>query len=89
VAVHAVASDLAEDEIKACIVTRPGAELDHVGLRDFCSDHMPYFAVPRFVEVVESLPKSPIGRVQKFELRKRGITDDTWDAVAAGHVVKR
>lgn len=89
VAVHAVASDLTEDEIKACIVARPGAELDHVALRDFCSDHMPYFAVPRFVEVVESLPKSPIGRVQKFELRKRGITDGTWDAVAAGHVVKR
>jgi carnitine-CoA ligase len=50
---------------------------------------MPYYAVPRFLEVVETLPKSPIGRVQKFELRKRGITADTWDALAEGHIINR
>lgn len=89
VAVHAVASELAEDEIKASIITKPGASLDYAALLDFCASHMPYYAVPRFVEVVESLPKSPIGRVQKFELRKRGITANTWDAMSEGHVVKR
>jgi carnitine-CoA ligase len=89
VAVHAVPSELAEDEIKACIITKPGATLNHATLLDFCASHMPYYAVPRFLEVVETLPKSPIGRVQKFELRKRGITADTWDALAEGHIVKR
>lgn len=89
VAVHAVASELAEDEIKATIITKPGESLNCAALLDFCSAHMPYYAVPRFVEVVESLPKSPIGRVQKFELRERGITANTWDAMLEGHVVKR
>jgi crotonobetaine/carnitine-CoA ligase len=89
VAVHAVPSELAEDEIKACIITTPGATLDPAILLDFCADQMPYYAVPRFLEVVETLPKSPIGRVQKFELRKRGITPTTWDALAEGHIVKR
>jgi crotonobetaine/carnitine-CoA ligase len=89
VAVHAVPSELAEDEIKACIIPRPGATLDYVELLDFCSSHMPYYAVPRYVEVVGALPRSPIGRVQKFELRKRGITSETWDAQSVGYVVQR
>lgn len=89
VAVHAVPSELAEDEIKACIIPRPGQTFDQVQLLDFCSSQMPYYAVPRYIEVVEQLPRSPIGRVQKFELRKRGITADTWDAQSVGYVVQR
>jgi crotonobetaine/carnitine-CoA ligase len=89
VAVHAVPSELAEDEIKACIVLRPGQTVDYIQLLDFCSSHMPYYAVPRYVEIVEQLPRSPIGRVQKFELRKLGITPNTWDAQAVGYVVRR
>jgi carnitine-CoA ligase len=88
VAVHAVPSELAEDEIKACIVLRPGKTVDYIQLLDFCSSHMPYYAVPRYVEIVEQLPRSPIGRVQKFELRKLGIRPNTWDAQSVGCVVQ-
>ena len=50
---------------------------------------MAHFMVPRYVRIVTSLPKTPTNKIQKAELRKEGITADTWDRDAAGIVVKR
>ena len=41
------------------------------------------FAVPRYVEIVDSLPLTENGKVQKFVLRERGVTAATWDREAA------
>jgi carnitine-CoA ligase len=38
--------------------------------------------------VLDDLPRTPTGRVQKFVLRDRGVTDATWDRVAAGFEVR-
>ena len=54
-AVHAVASELGEDDIKACVVT--GAELQPPAeLFAFFKSSLPYFAIPRYVEIVAALP---------------------------------
>lgn len=45
---------------------------------------MAYFMVPRYVDMVTELPKTPTGKIQKFPLRERGLTETTWDRVAAG-----
>jgi crotonobetaine/carnitine-CoA ligase len=50
---------------------------------------MPYFAVPRYVEFVDALPATENGKIQKYKLRERGITEHTWDRERAGIVVKR
>jgi carnitine-CoA ligase len=89
VAVHAVASDLGEDEVKACVVAKAGEELDPVDLMDHCVANIPYFAVPRYLELMAALPKNPVGRVLKYELRARGVTDATWDRDAAGYIVPK
>jgi len=52
-------------------------------------DHLPYFAVPRYVEFRDALPRNAVGRVMKYELRAEGVTAATWDRVAAGVVVRR
>jgi crotonobetaine/carnitine-CoA ligase len=69
----------AEDEILACLVARSGARLDVPALLDWCSDRMPYFAVPRYVRLLPVLPKTPTERVRKVELREAGVTADTFD----------
>src|SRR5262245_3720407 len=62
-----------EDEVKACVVLRPGAALDPAHLLDWCTPRMPHFAVPRFVEVVAGeLPRTPTGKLQKTALREAG-----------------
>ena len=45
--------------------------------------------MPRYVEFLDSLPATPTGRVQKYMLRERGVTSETWDGRKAGFVVKR
>jgi crotonobetaine/carnitine-CoA ligase len=85
----AVPSELGEDEVKICVVLKPGATLIPEELIKYCNDRMPYFAVPRFVEFMESLPKTPTDRVEKYKLKQAGITTNTWDREKAGVQVTR
>lgn len=89
VAVHAVPSELSEDEIKACLVAAGDAELKPDELFEFFKRNLPYYAVPRYVEVVDELPTNVMGRVQKFKLVERGVTERTWDFEALGLVIER
>jgi crotonobetaine/carnitine-CoA ligase len=75
----AVKSELAEDEVKICVVLKPGATLTPEELVTYASDRMPNFAVPRYVEFMASLPKTPTERIQKYLLKEAGVTPDTWD----------
>ncbi len=78
-----------EDEIKVCLVLAEGQTLDWLDFATWCADRLPYFAVPRYFEAVESLPRTPTNRVQKFMLRAEGINDRTWDRLEAGMTVSR
>lgn len=83
-AAFAVPSEMEEDEVKVAVVVRSGDELAHEELAAFCEERMPAFMVPRFVEFVEELPRTPTGKVEKHELRNRGDkgrTSRTWDRV--------
>ncbi|MCA1727539.1 MAG: AMP-binding protein [Actinobacteria bacterium] len=88
-AVHAVPSPMTEDDIKACLVLTPGARVDPNELFVFFRDALPYFAVPRYVEVLPELPKTATLRVMKHVLRERGITEATWDLEALGLTVAK
>ena len=85
----AVPSELGEDDILVCVTLQPGESLDPADLLDFCAARMPYFCVPRYVEVLDELPKNVIGRVRKDVLRSRGLGDGAWDREAHGYVVTR
>ncbi len=84
VAAHAVLSDLGEDELKVTITLKPGVTLDPEVLCAWSADQMPYYAVPRYIEFRSALPKSPLGRVYKYQLRDEGVTPTTWDREKAG-----
>jgi crotonobetaine/carnitine-CoA ligase len=88
-AVVPVPSELGEDEVLAFVVLRAGASADPVELIRHCEPRLAYFAIPRYVDVVEELPLTPNGKVRKFALRERGVTDSTWDREAAGYTVQR
>jgi crotonobetaine/carnitine-CoA ligase len=89
-AVHAVPSELTEDEIKACLVASGTEELTPEGLFVFFKSTLPYYAIPRYVELLPELPVSTGGlRVQKYKLRERGVTEATWDFQALNLVVER
>jgi len=84
VAVHAVPSPLAEDDLKVTATLKQGASITEEELFRWCVDQLPYFALPRYIEYRSQLPRSPVGRVLKRTLREEGVTPATWDAEAAG-----
>ena len=79
VAVYPVRSELAEDEVMAALVAAPGASIDCAALARFCESRLPKFAIPRYIDVVEGLPRTENGKVQKYKLRERGVTAASWD----------
>ena len=90
VAVHAVPSDLTEDDVKVTAVRREGADLTEEQLCRWCLDKLPYFAVPRYIEFRTELPRNATGKVLKHQLREEGVLPGTWDITGSDiEVVKR
>ena len=83
------AGESAEDDIMIVVILADGAAVTAVELCSYCNEHLPYFAVPRYIDFVTELPRTPTNRVQKYQLRERGVTDTTWDRVDAGFVLTR
>jgi len=88
-AVVPVPSELGEDDVLACVVPRESARLDPLELVRFCESRLPYFALPRYVDVLPELPLTANGKVEKHRLRERGVRPSTWDRERAGHSMSR
>jgi crotonobetaine/carnitine-CoA ligase len=84
-----VRSALAEDEVMAAVVLHPGQSVTHPELIEYCEPRLPYFAVPRYLDFVTTLPTTESGKVQKYKLTERGVTASAWDREAAGYKLKR
>jgi len=79
----AVPAAISEDDIKVCVVVRAGEELAPAELIEFLRERMPKFMVPRYVELVDALPKTQgTLRTRKFELRESVVNGNTWDREA-------
>jgi crotonobetaine/carnitine-CoA ligase len=84
-----VKSEVGEDEVMIVVVLKEGETVAPEELLSYCEPRMPYFAVPRYVEFVDRLPKTPNEKVQKAKLREAGVTTETWDRESIGYKVKR
>lgn len=61
------------EELVAAIVPANGREPDVEVLREFCREKLSGFKVPKRIFIVDSLPQSSSGKVQKFLLRQRYV----------------
>ncbi len=68
------------EEVVAYVVTRPGAAVAVSGIEAHCRERMAPFKRPRRIELVDELPKTATGKVQRYRLRARVATG----AVPAG-----
>jgi crotonobetaine/carnitine-CoA ligase len=78
-----------EQEVKIWVVPRAGADIGPEVVFLHCAANMPYFMVPRFVEMADKLPKTHTQRTQKYQLRQQGNSQHTWDRAEAGYRVSR
>ncbi len=84
-----VPGDGAEEEVLIAVVVRRESRLDPVELTEFLVPRLPYFMVPRYVRIVDAVPKTDTNKQRKVVFRDAGITADTWDREAAGIRLKR
>ncbi len=84
-----VPSELGEEEVKAVVVFKEGRSLSEEDIVHWCEPRLAYFAIPRYIAIRSELPKTPSQRVEKFKIKKEGITEDCWDREEAGIVLKR
>lgn len=66
-----VPSEYTENDLVIVVVPKAGRTIDVSSLRAFLTERMPKFMVPDRIEIVEMLPKTPTGKLQKFALREK------------------
>jgi acyl-CoA synthetase (AMP-forming)/AMP-acid ligase II len=59
------------ERVHALVVLNRGAEVTEQEIIAFCKTHIAHFKAPKGIEFVESLPKSPQGKILKKEIRQK------------------
>lgn len=83
-----VPSAYGEEEVLAVVAPVPGRSVDHATLIAFLTPRMAHYMVPRYLRVLDELPKTESHKVRKNVLRDEGLTADCWDREAAGIVLR-
>jgi crotonobetaine/carnitine-CoA ligase len=84
-----VPSEFSEDEVLVVLAAAGGASIDPETMIRYLLPRMARHMVPRYIRIVDELPKTPTAKVEKHVLRAQGLTDDTWDRERAGIVLRR
>ena len=71
-----------EEDVKVFVVPKPGAGFDAAGLLSFLDGRVPRFMLPRYVVMMDALPKTNTHRAKKEELRALPDGPATWDRLA-------
>ncbi|MCK9917342.1 AMP-binding protein [Microbacteriaceae bacterium K1510] len=88
-AVIGVPSAYGDEEVMVVLAPLPGHTVDPAQLTAFLLQRLAHFMVPRYVRIVDALPKTPTNKIKKHELRETGLPQGTWDREAHGIYVKR
>jgi crotonobetaine/carnitine-CoA ligase len=88
-AVVGIASEHGDQEILVAVVPREGASIDPRALTEHLIPRMPHYMVPRYIRIVDALPRTATNKVRKIAIRQEGVTGDTWDREAANLQLKR
>jgi carnitine-CoA ligase len=74
-----VPSEWTEEDVMVFVVPRPGAAPTPEELVAHLTGRLAAHQLPRYVELVPDLPRTPTEKVEKFRLKDRGPGPGTWD----------
>ncbi len=70
------------EELCAWVKLRPGATLSVKELREFCTGKIAHFKIPRYLRITDDFPMTVTGKVQKYKMREKSITELCLEDVA-------
>lgn len=79
VAAYGVPSEMGEDEVAVAVVPVAGATVRPEDVIEFCHGSLAHYAVPRFVTVLDSLPKTGTQKIQYQALKEQWEPERAWD----------
>ncbi len=68
-----------EDEVMVFVILEGAKSLSADELWEYADRQLPYFAVPRYIQFISELPKTPSEKVRKIDLREIGVNELTHD----------
>lgn len=74
-AVVGVPTALGDEQVWAFVILQEGAAMDAQELLAFCRSALEPFKIPQEVRLVQDLPRSSLGKVQKMELRATALAE--------------
>ncbi len=74
----------ADDDIKLFVVSHAATSLAPLDMLEHLVRLLPHYMVPRYIELISALPRTPTNKVRKAELRSGAIAGVCWDRKAAG-----
>lgn len=83
-AVVGVASELTDEDILVYVVPRQAAHVRAEEIIDWCEQRLAAFKIPRYVDFVDDLPKTPTAKIEKHRLRMRPPAPQRYDRERAG-----
>jgi crotonobetaine/carnitine-CoA ligase len=78
-----------EDDVRCVIIQRAGAALTAEELMDWLQPRMPFFMLPRYIEFVADLPRTPSAKIEKYKLVEAGLSPSAWDREKANYRIER
>lgn len=75
-----VPSELTDDDIKVFVVLQPHSTLSPADIVEHCERAVPRYMVPRYIEIVDALPKTATEKIERTKLAARPVTVATWDS---------
>jgi carnitine-CoA ligase len=83
-AAYGVPSELTDEDIVVVVTRRAGHSLDPAELFAWSAERMPRYMRPRYIDVVDDLPLTPTGKIEKYKLRQHGLSSTAVDGRGLG-----
>jgi crotonobetaine/carnitine-CoA ligase len=84
-----VPSEFSEDEVLVVLAAAKGDSIEPEDIIRHLEPRVARHMIPRYIRIIDELPKTPTAKVEKHVLRAEGVTSDTWDRERAGISIRR
>jgi carnitine-CoA ligase len=88
-AAYGVPSEMGEEEVAVAVVPVSDTTVEPGDVIEFCRDRLAHYALPRFVTVIDDLPKTGTQKIQYEALKTSWAPEKAWDREAKAEEARR